>query len=270
MPCSSASKFGMEKLFSGVIACVLFSALSLSAQGQQLFKGQITSCTCAPPGDHTGTPTGKGSTPYCPPPCTNSGGKYVLSNAANQFVFQFDNQDFPRTYAGQHVYVIGTLDRPTGTIHINNIVPDVSPIIRRAKTVSIVCDACPRAMSKAKPAALEELLNWERFTVVSDPKTADLIFLFSANRYLGDYLTRDGPDTRPVHIEITYRNIIDPHTGLSLWGDSEREGSWFVVSATKDLINELRELMEAGDNPAERKLFLARHWVVKVDRNSVK
>jgi hypothetical protein len=270
MSSRSASKFRMENLFPGVVAYVLLSALSLSAQGKQLFKGQIAACTCAPPGDHKGILTAPGSTPYCPPPCMNTGTMYVLSNSVNQYVFQFDKQDFPRTYAGQNVYVIGTLDRPTGTIHVNNIVPDISPIIRRAKTVSLVCDACPRAMSKAKPAAFEELSNWGRFTVASNPKSADLIFLFSANRYLGDFVTRDGPDTRPVHIETIYMNVLDPHSGISLWGDSLREGSWFVASATKDLIGELRELMEAGEDPAEQKLFLARHWAVKVDKNSGK
>jgi hypothetical protein len=33
-------------------------------------------------------------------------------------------------------------------------------------------------------------------------------------------------------------------------------GSWFLANATKDLIVELREQLEAGDGQAERLLFL--------------
>jgi hypothetical protein len=100
--------------------------------------------------------------------------------------------------------------------------------------------------------------------VVPDPKKADLIFLFSANRYLGDYLTRDGADQRPVHVDITYMNVVDPHTGANLWGDSERLGSWFVGSATKDLIDELREILEVDQSAAERNAFLVRYKIPKV------
>jgi hypothetical protein len=118
-------------------------------------------------------------------------------------------------------------------------------------------------MAKARKTAFEQLTLWKRFVVVPDPKKADLIFLFSANRYLGDYVTRDGPDRRPVRVETTYMNVVDPHTGENLWGDSDREGSWFVGDATKDLISELREQLEVDVNPAQRQLFLKRNWLPK-------
>jgi hypothetical protein len=188
----------------------------------------------------------------------------VLVDAKAKLAYSFDKQDLPRTYASQQVYVIGTLDKTKGTIRVHNMIPDVVPKIKRAKTVVIVCDACPRGMAKAKQAAFEEVLDWKRLTIVPDPKHADLIFLFSANRYLGDYITRDGPDTRPVHVEITYFNVLDPRTGQSLWGDYERVGSWFVGSATKDLIKELREIMEADVDPAERDAFLKRNHIFKI------
>jgi len=79
---------------------------------------------------------------------------------------------------------------------------------------------------------------------VENPKQADLIFMFSANPYLGDYLTRKGPDTRPVRIDSTILTVIDPHTGEELWSDSRHWGSWRVAGATKDLIQELRGEME--------------------------
>ena len=88
-------------------------------------------------------------------------------------------------------------------------------------------------MEAARTSALQELLDWGHFKVVRDPKQADLVFVFSANQYLDDYLTRDGPDPRPVHIEITYLDVVDPETGESLWADSRRWGSWMVTRATR-------------------------------------
>lgn len=121
--------------------------------------------------------------------------------------------------------------------------------IMQAKAVYVFCDACPRAMAAAKTTALDELSDWGHFKVVRDPKEADLIFLFSGNQYLGDYVTRDGPDTRPVHIEITYLDIVDPRTGESLWSDTRRWGSWLVPKATRSLIEEFRLQFEAQSQP---------------------
>lgn len=73
---------------------------------------------------------------------------------------------------------------------------------------------------------------------------ADLVVLFSGNDYLGDLLTRDGPDPRPVSVDFTIMTIIDPATGAALWVDSRRWGSWRVESATKVLNAERREQIE--------------------------
>ena len=248
-------------LFVGV--SLLFGAPRLFAQGEQVFKGQISLCTCPGPEGQAAMPDKGRAAVSCPVPCANLGPTLVLVDTKNKVAYSFDKQDLPKAYASQEVFVIGVLDKASGTIHVHNVIPDVTPKIKRAKTVAIVCDACPRGMAKAKRAAFEELTKWKRFTIVPDPKSADLIFLFSANRYLGDYTTRDGPDERPVHIEFTYFNVLDPRTGQSLWGDYDREGSWFVGSSTKDLIDELREMMEADVNPTERQAFLIRHHIPK-------
>lgn len=122
--------------------------------------------------------------------------------------------------------------------------PFVPTKILQADTVYIDCSVCPRGLAVADKTAFKELRAWGRFRVLTDHKRADLIFMFSANPYLGDYLTRDGPDKRPVFINFTIMTIIDPHTGDSLWTDSRRWGSWRVASATRDLIEELRNQME--------------------------
>lgn len=114
-----------------------------------------------------------------------------------------------------------------------------------ANSAAIDCDACPRALAKAGITAQQVLLSWNRFRILQDRRKADLIFLFSANPYLGDYLTRDGPDTRPVFIDGVILTVIDARTGQALWTDSRKSGSWRVVGATKDLMEELRTQIES-------------------------
>jgi hypothetical protein len=89
------------------------------------------------------------------------------------------------------------------------------------------------------------LLSWNRFRILEDRKKADVVFLLSGNPYLGDYLTRDGPDTRPVLISGVILTVIDARTGQALWTGSRRWGSWRVVGATKDLMEELRTEIES-------------------------
>jgi hypothetical protein len=115
--------------------------------------------------------------------------------------------------------------------------------IMQANSVYVDC-VCPRALGAAQETALLELQSWGRFKISEDRRHSDLIVLFSGNPYLDDYLTRDGPDMRPVAISSTIMTVIDPNTGKTLWADYRRWGSWRVKGATKDLIKELREQME--------------------------
>jgi hypothetical protein len=116
--------------------------------------------------------------------------------------------------------------------------------ILRSGTVYIDCSACPRALATAGKTANLELRDWGRFRIVDNPRSADLIFMYSGNPYLGDYITRDGPDTRPVNIETTFMTVIDPKTGDGIWMDARKWGSFRVAGATKDLIEELRHQMQ--------------------------
>ncbi len=120
--------------------------------------------------------------------------------------------------------------------------PSLPAKVMQGNSVYVDC-VCPRALAVAHSRAIQQLQEWGRFQVVGTPRQADLIFLFSGNPYLGDYLTRDGPDKRPVFIESTIMTIIDPQTGAALWTDSRRWGSWRVDGATKDLIEELKGQM---------------------------
>jgi hypothetical protein len=221
------------KTIAGVAACLLCTAPSFAAGGEAMFKGQILRSQLA----------------------------YVLSDPVHKVVYQLDNQKMPTAFAAQSVVVVGVLDRSSGTIHVDDIVRDLPAQIRQARSVAIVCDACPRGMAKARKAALEQMLDWNHYKLESDPQKADLVFLFSANPYLGDYVTRDGPDKRPVVVDTTYMNVIDPRTGANLWGDYRQDGAWLVASATQDLILAFREQLEMDQNPVEQESFVERHLV---------
>lgn len=245
MPCNSALHGPKQRAILTVALCFLSFAPRLAAQDERTFKGEITKTTCAgPSGQAAMTCTGKTNTTY------------VLSIPGNKTIYQLDDQKKVKSLAGEAVVVVGVLDKSTGTIQVAHIVRALPARITQAKTVSIVCDACLRGMAAANGAAFEELADWRRFDIIPERRKADLIFLFSANPYLGDYVTRDGPDTRQVHVDITYMNVIDPRTGESLWGDSRQWGSWFVARATKSLIAEFRKQLEIGDSQAERLMVL--------------
>ena len=238
----SAPGYWVGKATAAIAVCLLYAAPSLAAfspaaaratGGEAMFKGQIVRPQQA----------------------------YELSDPTHNIVYKLDNQKMPRAFDAQYVVVVGVLDRSTGTIHVDDIVRDLPPQIAQAKSVAIVCDACPRGMAKARKAALGQMLNWNRFKLASDPQKADLVFLFSANPYLGDYVTRDGPDKRPVAVDTTYMNVIDPRTGANLWGDYRQAGAWFVSSATRDLVLGFREQLEMDENPAQQQLFVERHLV---------
>lgn len=221
---------------AGVTVCVFFCGLNLFAQSEQIFKGKI----CVGPEGRTPTiQNGEVSLPcVAPHPQRESG--YILFNPDTKVTYHLDPRGKARAFAGRKVDVLGMLDPATSTIHIDEVLSALPPKVAAAQSVYIDCDNCVRGMAASWKAAFEVLQEWGRYDVTPDPKKADLIFLFSANPYLGDYVTRDGPDTRGVKVQITYMNIVDPQTGANLWGDSRNWGSFFVAKATRSLIEQVR------------------------------
>jgi len=227
----------MKKTIITVAAYLVLGALGLAAQSQGLFKGEI----CLAPAGQATTPQSSEAQPQCAIDRVKRNARFVLFNAENKTIYQLGGSRKIRALAGANALVIGTLDQAAGTISVSEIMRALPPKVMRAKSAYIECDACPRGMAAAWRAAFEELTAWGRFELAPDPKKADLIFLFSANPYLGDYLTRDGPDRRPVTVKTTFMDVVDPNTGQSLWADSKVWGSFLVTKATKALIVEFKE-----------------------------
>jgi hypothetical protein len=245
--------FRFKKLMVGVAVWALFGALNLAAQNQA-FKGAITDSMCAGPKGHAALLKAGESVADCTIACVKMGARFVLLSPQNKAVYQLDDQARPKAFASRNVLVVGTLDKGSNTIHVMQLLPALAAKVMQAKSVYVDCDACVRGMAKANQAALDGLLDWKRFHSVQDSQKADLVLLFSANKYLGDYVTRHGPDTRPVRVVITYMDVVDPHTGESLWADSRTAGSWRVAGATKDLIAEFRGRVEAEEGHVGRLL----------------
>jgi hypothetical protein len=243
---TSAGIFRIEKAIFGVAAFILFSAAGLRAQQQdvQIFKGQITRCACAALDAHEAISPDSATAAPCAVPCANDRSKFVLTDAKTKTVYQLDKQRKSKSFAGDYVFVTGTLDKSSGLIHVEEMVRALPPKVIEAKTVSIYCVPCPRGLAAARLTAFEQLLDWPRFEIVPNPDKADLIFMFSANPYLGDYITRERPDERPVSVDITYMTVVDPNTGDTLWTDSKQWGSMLVGRATRDLIAEFRQQLE--------------------------
>ena len=83
--------FRIEKLILGVVACVLLSALGVTAQVEQTFKGEITESWCAGPDGHTPR-LDKGETAaHCAMVCLKRGAKYVLYSPEDKAVYKLDN-----------------------------------------------------------------------------------------------------------------------------------------------------------------------------------
>lgn len=243
-----------KRTILAIAMLALLSTLNLSAQKEQAFHGTITDSRCVDPNGHAAISASNETAARCSI-SIQKGAKYVLLSPTNETLYQLDHQNTAREFAAKNVAVIGIVDKETRTIQVSDIIPALPPQVTRAKSVFIDCDGCIRGMVKAKLSALQELTDWKRFTVVPDRRSADLIVLLSANPYLGDYVTRDRRDTRPVYINVTFLNILDPRTGQSLWSDSRRWGSWRVTGATRDLIGEFRAQLEAGEGNVARLLL---------------
>lgn len=236
------ARIRIKKALVVTVASALSVVFSVAARGQQLYKGQI--CLGA-----SGSAAASDKSPVqCNVPRVKRGDHFVFVNLADKAVYQIDGGKNPKSFAGRNVVVVGSIEKRAGIIHITDMYEALSPKVLRAKSIYIDCDACPRAMAAAWRAAFDGLSDWGRYDLLPDPMQADLILVVSANPYLGDYLTRDGPNQRPVYIKITYMNVVDPHTGQSLWDDSKEFGSWLIPKATKDLVEEFKEQVKLDEN----------------------
>jgi hypothetical protein len=123
----------MKRLATSPAAILVFTAISLagsvSRTGQQKnntpmsFTGEVMDNECGAQQAHDAMIKKEGykSAKECTLGCVAGGGKFVLYAVSNKTVYQLDDQDKPKEFAGLKVTIIGTYDGETKTIHIQSI-----------------------------------------------------------------------------------------------------------------------------------------------------
>jgi hypothetical protein len=107
-----------------VILAGLFFAARRAEARDRIFSGDIMDSECAEMGSHDMKLDGSNTTAKdCTLACVKLGSKFVLYSAGTKVVFQLDDQQRPRQFAGDKVNVMGSLDRTTNTIHVTDIEP---------------------------------------------------------------------------------------------------------------------------------------------------
>ena len=114
----------MRKLAASLVTILVLAGLSAAAPKAKTFTGEIMDNMCAAAGSHKGMEDmfHIGDDPKkCTLECVAKGGKFVLYNSETKTIYQLDDQEKPKEFAGQKVTVTGTYDRSTKTIHVQTI-----------------------------------------------------------------------------------------------------------------------------------------------------
>jgi hypothetical protein len=113
----------MKKLLMGLVISLVLWGISLSAQKDSTFTGEISDRYCAKANSHEMMMKRHSvqTTKDCIPACVKAGGAYVLVDAATKTIYELDDQQKPARFAEQKVKVTGTYDQATQTIHVTDI-----------------------------------------------------------------------------------------------------------------------------------------------------
>jgi hypothetical protein len=121
----------MRKTMLGLAGILMLAALTVTAQNQQSFTGEIMDSACAAQGgSHATMLKGHGlagkendavARKSCTMDCVKAGADMVLYDASTKTSYQLDDAKKAEAYAGQAVKISGTLDAKTKTIHVQSI-----------------------------------------------------------------------------------------------------------------------------------------------------
>ena len=117
------SRFAALALLNLTIVCLTTSeAIARFSAGHEGFPwrnhGQPVRCH----GSHSMMKSeGANDAKECTLKCVAMGGKFVLYDSANKAVYQLDDQEKVKQFAGQKVKVSGSFDAATKSIHVQNV-----------------------------------------------------------------------------------------------------------------------------------------------------
>lgn len=89
---------------------------------------------CAQLGSHHAITNVASSDRDCTLACVKSGATFVLYDSGKRVTYRLDDQRKPYNFAGEEVYVTGTYDARTNTIHVRSILGAPVPVIRQLIT----------------------------------------------------------------------------------------------------------------------------------------
>jgi hypothetical protein len=113
----------MKRLGMGLAAALVFLAVSVIAQNDQSFTGEIMDSQCALLAGHSKMMAKGESAKDCTNRCVGIGGMYVLFDSSKKMRYQLDDQKKAEAFAGASVTVTGSFDSATKTIHVASIKP---------------------------------------------------------------------------------------------------------------------------------------------------
>jgi hypothetical protein len=114
----------MRKLAFSFTAFLFMAGISMAAPRAKTFTGEIMDNMCAAAGTHKGMEDmfHIGDDPKkCTLECVAKGGKFVLYNSGSKTIYQLDNQEKPKEFAGRKVKVTGSYNSKTETIRVERI-----------------------------------------------------------------------------------------------------------------------------------------------------
>lgn len=114
----------MKKLAFSFTALMFLASVIVAAPKAQTFRGEIMDSQCSAMGTHDPAGykmTNTNNAKDCTLACVKMDGKFVLYDAAKKAVYELDDQDKAKDFAGQKVKVTGTYNKATKTLHVEKI-----------------------------------------------------------------------------------------------------------------------------------------------------
>ena len=117
------SRFTALGVLALTVVCFATPRLTLGLpQGNKVFSGEIMDSQCAAMGSHSMMKSeGANDAKECTLKCVAMGGRFVLYDSANKAVYQLDDQEKAKQFAGQKVKVSGSFDAAPKSIHVQNV-----------------------------------------------------------------------------------------------------------------------------------------------------
>lgn len=119
-----AAKFRSANVIAALLIAVMAQlTFAIPPQGSRSFTGEIMDVQCAENGSHKSEMKRNGTTNSreCTLYCLKNGYKLVLYNRATKTIYQIDDQEKAKQFAGERIEITGSFEDSTKTIHVEQM-----------------------------------------------------------------------------------------------------------------------------------------------------